>query len=285
MKNALIGIYRFRGPLVYAATVILLVNLFVGLLPWDFELPGAWTAALLSALAVFISCTLLAMLVPRILPTHDVTLVESPVEGRWLGMNSPETKVPSHGVRAYGQTYAIDIVYEPDESVRPTFGGTPMRSADRYPAFGQPVRAMVEGVVVKASDSKRDHRARSNLLGVAYLMIEGFVRQIGGPVFIVGNHVTVQTDDGKFATLAHLQQGSVTVKRGDRVRAGTHIASCGNSGNSSEPHVHAQLADRANLWTAIGLPMAFASIKRDDDPATVDGLPENNQHMTAHALT
>ncbi|HJE92076.1 MAG TPA: M23 family metallopeptidase [Dietzia timorensis] len=239
----------------------------------------------MSALAVFVFSVILTILVPRILPKHAVRVVKSPVEGRWLGMNSPATKVPSHGVRAYGQTYAIDLVFEPADSARPTFGGTLMRPAGSYPAFGQPVRAMVNGVVVKASDSKRDHRARSSLLSIAYLMIEGVVREIGGPGFIVGNHVTIRTDEGSFATLAHLQRDSVTVKRGDQVREGTHIGNCGNSGNSSEPHVHAQLADRPNLWTAIGLPVAFASIELDDDPTAVDGLPANNQHMIAHALT
>ena len=285
MRNAIIGIYRLRGPIYVVATAILLVNLLVLLSPWDVELPGAWTVVVLSALAIFTICVFLAIIVPRILPTPDVRLVESPVEGRWLGMNSPETKVPSHGVRMYGQTYAIDIVYEPSDSARPSFGGTTMRPADRYPAFGQPVRATVNGVVVKATDSKRDHRARSNLLGVAYMTIEGLVRQLGGPGYLVGNHVTIRTDEGTFATLAHLQRGSIAVKRGDYVKAGTKIGNCGNSGNSSEPHVHAQLADRANLWAAIGLPMAFASIKLDDDPTAVDGLPQDNQHMTAPART
>ena len=59
------------------------------------------------------------------------------------------------------------------------------------------------------------------------------------------------------------------------------VGNCGNSGNSTEPHVHAQLMDRASLWTGQGVPMAFRAISLDDQPEPIDGLPRNNQHMTA----
>ncbi len=113
------------------------------------------------------------------------------------------------------------------------------------------------------------------------MMIEGMIREIGGPGFVIGNHVTIRSGDGAYATVAHLQQGSLTVKVGDRVTAGTVIGGCGNSGNTSEPHVHAQLMDRASLWTAQGLPMSFSGITLDNHPEAVDALPANEQHMTA----
>lgn len=197
-------------------------------------------------------------------------------------MNSPASKVPSHGVRMYGQAYAIDLVHEPTDSGRPSFGGRrAMRAAEEYPAFGMPVFAMIDGVVVRAQDRQRDHRARSNGISIAYMMVEGAVRELGGPGFVVGNHITIRGEDGVHATVAHLRQGSATVSVGDVVRAGQRIASCGNSGNSSEPHVHAQLADQASLWTAQGIPMAFADVTLDDGDDLVVSLPGNQQHMTA----
>jgi hypothetical protein len=39
--------------------------------------------------------------------------VDAPVAGRWLAVNSPANRVPSHGLHAYGQTYAVDLVHEP----------------------------------------------------------------------------------------------------------------------------------------------------------------------------
>lgn len=52
------------------------------------------------------------------------------------------------------------------------------------------------------------------------------------------NYVQILHDDGTWALYAHLQRGSVTVQPGMRVAAGTVIASSGNSGYSSEPHLH-----------------------------------------------
>jgi murein DD-endopeptidase MepM/ murein hydrolase activator NlpD len=196
---------------------------------------------------------------PRLLPSREPVTVTAPVRGRWLGVNSPATKVPSHGIRAYGQAYAIDLVYEPvDGPARPEFGsGAAFRASGEYPAFGEPVLAMIDGIVVKASDWKRDHRARSNYPAMLYLMVEGAIRELGGPGFIVGNHIVTRGDDGVFALVAHLKQGSALVRPGERVAAGQVIAACGNSGNSTEPHVHAQLMDRASPLVGQGIPFAF----------------------------
>ncbi len=197
-------------------------------------------------------------------------------------MNSPASKVPSHGLHAYGQAYAIDLVYEPTDAARPAFGDGPaMRASRDYPAFGQPVVAMIDGVVVKASGWRRDHRARSSKLALIYLLVEGSLREIGGPGFLLGNHVTIRGDDGVFATVAHLHRGSVTVRVGDSIRAGEQIAQCGNSGNSSEPHVHAQLMDGPSPWTAQGIPLTFRGITLDDKPEPVEAVPGNGQHMSA----
>ncbi|UFU02307.1 M23 family metallopeptidase [Ruania suaedae] len=243
---------------------------------WAITLAGFAIGLVLAALGTFLA------------PGHEAAgrearAVRAPVVGRWAAVNSPASKVPSHGVRGYGQAYAIDLVADPDDGrARPAFGGEAFRASQAYPAFGEPVRAMIDGEVVVASGWRRDHRARSNYLTLVYMMLEGMLREIGGPGWIVGNHVTIRGDDGVHALVAHLQQGSLTVGPGERVRAGQVIGRCGNSGNSSEPHVHAQLMDAQNLLTAQGLPMVFSDVRiGDTDPADV--LPENEQHMTASA--
>ena len=230
----------------------------------------------LGLLTAFLSIALAA----KRLPVRPPLPVTSPVTGRWMGMNSPQTKVPSHGIRAYGQAFAIDLVYEPADQQRPVFGsGSAMRPVQDYPAFGEPVRAMIDGVVVRASDWQRDHRARSTWLGVVYMMVEGSIREFGGPGFIVGNHVTIRGADGVYALVAHLKQGSVLVAEGDTVVAGQPIAACGNTGNTSEPHVHAQLMDRASLWTAQGIPFVFRDVRVNAEPDARDALPGNDDHM------
>lgn len=273
--------YRLRGPVIAVSTVVLLVNVLV--LTTSLPLPfprSVWTLIILIALAALLAALLLGSLGPRLMTAPARRLVRSPASGRWRALNSPATTIPSHGTHAYGQTYAIDLVFEPDGNARPTFGGAMMRPASEYPAFGEPVFAMIDGTVVRASDGRRDHRARSNLAGFTYLFIEGLLRQLAGPGVVVGNHVVIRSDDGIFAAVAHLQRGSLAVRVGERVTAGAVLGACGNSGNSSEPHIHAQLMDRASWWTARGIPMDFAGILLGDDSATHNALPANGVLMT-----
>lgn len=281
MKRAVLALYRVRIPLYYLAAIILIGNALLGNLLSTGGVREIRLVVVFAALGAAALCLALAFLAPRLLPEHSVRVVTSPVQGRWVGVNSPTSKVPSHGVRAYGQAYAIDVVADPVETPRPEFGGGMMRTVNDYPAFGMPVFAILDGEVVRASGWRRDHRARSNTWGILYMMVEGMIREIGGPGFVVGNHVTIRSDDGIYATIAHLRQGSLTVKVGDRVSAGSIIGECGNSGNTSEPHVHAQLMDRVSLWTAQGLPMLFAGITLGDEDESADALPANDQHMTA----
>ncbi|WP_246231224.1 M23 family metallopeptidase [Mycolicibacterium sediminis] len=192
---------------------------------------------------------------------REPVTVLPPVRGRWLGVNSPADKVPSHGVHSNGQTYAIDFVYWPDEdvewkAVRPW----PMvQQPTAFPGFGQPVFAPVTGTVVHAADRRRDHWSRKSWPALAYFFIvEGPVRELIGPSMLLGNHVVVDAGDGTFAVLAHLRRGSVSVEVGQTVDAGDRVAECGNSGNTTEPHLHFQLMDRRRASTAAGIPFRFA---------------------------
>ncbi|MFC8826345.1 M23 family metallopeptidase [Streptomyces sp. NPDC057137] len=199
--------------------------------------------------------------------------VLAPVTGRWTALNSPADKVPSHGVHGYGQTYAIDIVAEPGPDSRPPFALLwPMaRGNQGYPAFGTPVLAVADATVVHASDRQRDHLTRTSLPALAYLMLaESAVRDMAGPARIFGNHVILDLGDGTYAAYAHLKKGSLTVAVGDRVRAGQRIADCGNTGNSTEPHVHFQLMDGPDLDTARGVPFTWRGI----------GVPANGESFT-----
>ncbi|MFI6015311.1 M23 family metallopeptidase [Streptomyces sp. NPDC051243] len=202
--------------------------------------------------------------------------VEPPVTGRWSALNSPADRTPSHGTHAYGQTYAIDIVAEPEPGARPGFSALwPLarRSSD-FPAFGAPLLAVADGTVVRADDRQRDHLSRTSLPGLLYLMlVEGSVREMAGVRRIVGNHLVLDLGDGTHALYAHLSRGSLAVAEGDRVRAGQVLARCGNSGNSSEPHVHFQLMDGPDPDTARGLPFTWRGL----------GIPRNGESFEAPA--
>ncbi len=182
--------------------------------------------------------------------------VTSPVAGSWLAVNSPADRVPSHGLLAYGQTYAVDFVHVAPGQARPGFGWwPPARRPGFYSGFRQPVYAPVGGTVVRAYDRQRDHWSRSSWLTLAYLIVEGFLRELTGTKRILGNHIVIDAGNGSYVALAHLRRGSVRVAAGQRVGAGEHIADCGNSGNSTEPHLHLQVMDHPKPMFATGLPM------------------------------
>ncbi len=185
--------------------------------------------------------------------------VASPVRGRWVAVNSPADKVPSHGVHSAGQSYAIDLVHWPDphDEWKPVHRWPLMRRPDEFPGFGEPVYSPASGRVVKVRDWWRDHWSRNSWPALVYAFVEGSVRELLGPGALLGNHVVLDLGDGTYAALAHLKCGSVAVAPGQKVRAGQRLGSCGNSGNTSEPHLHFQLMDTARPSVAAGLPFTF----------------------------
>ncbi|QEU93335.1 M23 family metallopeptidase [Streptomyces kanamyceticus] len=200
--------------------------------------------------------------------------IDPPVTGRWSALNSPADKVPSHGTHGYGQSYAIDITAEPAEGpARPAFAWLwPIARRNRaFPAFGAPLLAVADATVVHAEDRQRDHLSRNSLAALLYLMVvEGFGRSLGGARRIVGNHVILDLGEGTYAVYAHVRRGSLTVRAGDKVLAGQELGSCGNSGNSTEPHVHFQLMDGPDLDTARGVPFTWRGV----------GVPANGEVFT-----
>ena len=134
--------------------------------------------------------------------------------------------------------------------------------------------------MIAVHDTARDHRSRSTWPALIYLLVlEAFGRELAGPRQVLGNHVVIDTEDGAHAVLAHLQRGSVTVTPGQLVHCGEVIARCGNSGNSSEPHVHFQLQDHRWPLVAAGLPFAFTGV--DLEGPGDDGIPANEAAMVA----
>ncbi|MGA8115059.1 MAG: M23 family metallopeptidase [Actinocatenispora sp.] len=203
--------------------------------------------------------------------------ITPPVTGRWVAINSPASRVPSHGLHAYGQTYAIDVVHDPEDRPRPKFAWLwPLtRRPQDFPAFGRPIRSPGDGVVVRVHDRERDHWSRNSLPAMFYVIVEGMFRELTGPNRILGNHVVVELAPGVYAALAHLRRGSVLVRPGQRVTAGQQLASCGNSGNSTEPHLHLQLMDHPRVAFAAGRPFSFDGYGTPDGPRA--GVPRGNE--------
>jgi Peptidase family M23 len=261
-----VALARLRMPVVFLSIALVAAD---GLL-WD--LPR-WP---LRALFVFSLALYFRLGTLRREPVE----VAMPVRGRWLAYNSPADRVPSHHLHAYGQTYAIDLVHVPQDRQRPGFAWWPPARRPRdFPAFGQPILAPADGVVVRSHDRERDHWSRTSVPAVLYLLLEGTVRELTGPGRILGNHVVLDIGGGVYAVLAHLRHGSVRVRRGQRVTLGQQVAECGNSGNSTEPHLHFQVQDHPSVLLAAGLPVRFDRFQVGG--SEVAGMPHARQPFSA----
>lgn len=138
--------------------------------------------------------------------------------------------------------------------------GTGDDNAD-YFCFGQPVLAPGAGRVVAAGYGESD-RAPGKMLTENPL----------------GNYVIIDHGGGEFSFLAHLRQGSVTVRPGDAVIQCQPIGECGNSGHSSESHLHYHLQTTAIPFQGDGLPAQFVTYVANGN-AIARGEPVAGQNV------
>jgi hypothetical protein len=151
-------------------------------------------------------------------PRGPAVELAPPLSGKWAVVQGGNSGLLNHHYPIVAQRYALDLVAEQRQ---------PPREPDRlesYPAFGRPIRAPASGRVVVAKGDSPDQAIGAS--------------DLRNPV---GNHVVIEIAPGRFVLLAHLQQRSLRVAPGERVTAGQPIANCGNSGNTSEPHLHLQV--------------------------------------------
>jgi murein DD-endopeptidase MepM/ murein hydrolase activator NlpD len=190
------------------------------------------------------------------LPSVDLAY---PFEGRWLTQNSPANRVPSHGTTLFATSFAIDFVpvNEAGRTAPITFRSLlHPEPAARFPGFGRPILAPIQGVVVGVHDSALDHHSFRGLPSVGYALTQRR-RAAAGWAELAGNHVMIRTGDGPVVAVCHLQRASLQVQLGQTVQVGEPLGRCGNSGNSTEPHVHLQAIDRRDVLHASAVPVTF----------------------------
>ncbi len=170
------------------------------------------------------------------------TALRLPFAGVWNVLWGGRTWEDNRHAAVCDQRYALDLLIFRGPQ---TFTGDPLKN-ESYFVWGAPVLAPADGTVVSIENRIADNVPTQILLNTIY-----------------GNHVVIDHGHGEFSLLGHLQNGSVTVKPGQRVIAGQPIAKTGNSGMSTEPHLHYQLMDHADWKKAHGLPSVFEQFVRN----------------------
>lgn len=194
-------------------------------------------------------------------PASDLIILSVPLSGPCRVQNSPADRVPSHGTDAFGSSHAIDLVPVDEQGRSAARTWRRLVAAEPpeiFVGFGRPVLAPAAGRVAVVHDGEPDHEGRRSQLTLLPYMVGQARRARRGAAGLAGNHVVLALGaDGPFVLLAHLQRGSVQVQPGQEVSVGRPLARCGNSGNSTEPHLHLQVSDSMNWNSARGLPFAF----------------------------
>ncbi|WP_052087917.1 M23 family metallopeptidase [Paenibacillus wynnii] len=168
---------------------------------------------------------------------YSKTLFNLPFGGEWLVYWGGKSRFVNYHYEYEQIRYAYDFLKEKNGY---TYEGNPKLN-DSYFAFNEEIYAPAEGVVVEAIDGILDNEPVGKM----------------NEEQPAGNMVLIQHTNGEYSTIAHLKKGSVKVKTGDTVTTGQLIGLCGNSGNSSEPHIHFQVSSGTDENKLTTLPITF----------------------------
>jgi murein DD-endopeptidase MepM/ murein hydrolase activator NlpD len=176
------------------------------------------------------------------------TPMSLPIRGKWFVSWGGDTPELNQHISAHSQRRAADLVVKGEDGK--TFRGDGLKNEDFF-AYGKEVLAAADGDVDTVVDGVPE-----NTPGMT------------GSSFIPGNVVVVRHSPTLYSVYAHLQPRSVRVKVGTAVHRGDLLGLCGNSGHSSEPHLHFQLQDGPHFDSSWGVEAVFEGVVVTRDGTT-----------------
>jgi murein DD-endopeptidase MepM/ murein hydrolase activator NlpD len=189
-----------------------------------------------------------------------------PLNGTWYVSNDPN---PSRTHRwGISQEFAYDFE-RLDSEGNPGKGDE--TKPESYYAYGQEVLAAADGTVSEVRDGIDDTPIAQFAVDPATMMkrlreYQTKLRQQYGPRGADGNRIVIDHGNGEFSVMVHLKKNSIRVKRGDRVRQGQVIAQVGQSGLSTNPHLHFEVVSDPDPFKQRGLPVLFYGLEDEEGP-------------------
>lgn len=201
--------------------------------------------------------------IPKNLPKleRNLTKMSFPFKEEAFIYWGGETVEINYHMADVNQQYAYDILMVANGS---SFDGDPTKN-ESYFVYGKNIISPCDAKVVKVIDGIKDN-------------IPGMLNKEE----LTGNTIVLETSKKEYLLFAHLKQNSIIVKNGDYVSKGEVIAQCGNSGNTTEPHLHLQLQNVVDLFLATGAKLFFeeiivnGEIKKDYMPVKEDFVKNKN---------
>lgn len=146
-----------------------------------------------------------------------------PFNEEWLTFWGGDSLAQNHHYENKTQKFAYDFIQVNQNG---SFYRTNGKKNDDYYSFGKEILAPRGGQVYEAVDGIRDNTPMDI-----------------NTYSILGNHVVIKHSEKEYSVLAHLRQGSICAIKGSQLSESQKVGECGNSGYSSDPHLHFHVQD------------------------------------------
>jgi murein DD-endopeptidase MepM/ murein hydrolase activator NlpD len=174
-------------------------------------------------------------------PERNKTKLLLPFNDEWTVFWGGDTKEQNYHIEHQAQKNAFDFLIT-DETGK-SFQTNGQTNED-YFAFGKEIFAPCDGEIVLVVDGVKDN-VPGNL----------------NPIYIPGNTVIIKTENDEYLFFAHFKQHSIKVKEGQKIAQGALLGLCGNSGNSSEAHLHFHIQNTEDMNIATGIKCYFDKLE------------------------
>jgi hypothetical protein len=199
------------------------------------------------------------------LPPNDPVKIDMPYAGEWWAFSAGRSPFVNDHWGTPTQRHALDMVQVVNGN---SYRGD-KNTLTSYYAFGKQLVAPADGRVTAKLDTRPDLPIGDS-----------------DQAHPEGNVLVIDIGGGRYVMMAHIKQGSIAVNVGDQVRRGQPIALVGNSGNTSEPHLHIQVQNKPTFGNdVVGLhtyPILFRNtilIRGGEARAPGDADPRRNDYI------
>lgn len=171
---------------------------------------------------------------------RNISKLILPFNEEWTVFWGGDTKEQNYHVAYKSQKNAFDMIITNAAGKSHKNDG---KNNEDYYAFGKDLIAPASGEVVLVVDGVKDNKP-----GVT------------NPNYVPGNTVIIKTSNNEYLFFAHFKQHSIKVQQGQKVQQGDVLGLCGNSGNTTEPHLHFHIQNVEDMNIATGAKAYFEEI-------------------------
>lgn len=171
---------------------------------------------------------------------RNKTKLSLPFKNEWTVTWGGDTKDLNYHVESKSQKNAFDFIITDKRGKSYKTNGN---SNEDFYAFGQDYFSPCDGEIVLVVDGVKENKiGEMNSFNIG------------------GNTIILKTLTNEYVVFCHLKHKSIEVKEGQKVKKGQLLGQCGNTGHSSEPHLHFHIQNTEDMNDATGVKCYFEKI-------------------------